>query len=65
MHPGARRGFRFRDGACVCAVSAVINSTFRPLDLRKMITTAAVMAALAFASVFAVVNYVLDQVRRR
>jgi hypothetical protein len=43
---------------CICAVSAVINSRVKPIDMRKMVVVAAVMASLAFASVFVAVNYV-------
>jgi hypothetical protein len=41
-------------------VSAIINAKVKPLEMRKMVGIAAVVATAAFASVFVVVNYLLN-----
>jgi hypothetical protein len=43
----------------VCAVSAVINSKIKPIEWHKMIPVAAVLGTLAFASMYALLNWVI------
>jgi hypothetical protein len=43
-------------------VSAVIHRRIKRLEMKKMVVVAAVMATLAFVSVFVLVNYVIREI---